>query len=148
MTICPVCSELLRQEPDHGMFWPCVSYDCPRCGRFVFRSDLSNGIGDYYSTPHRRSVLSHRLRCSYQPERRYVFLGWNDLPAWRLDDPLPTPAEQADRFVLWIGDHQPSTAESVEISAPEVSAWIGAAITSANSKDEVAWVNDPENGLN
>jgi hypothetical protein len=65
----------------------------------------------------------------HQPERRIVFVGWEDLASWKLDDPLPSPAEQADRLISWIGDHQTSPAHYAKILVSEVSAWIGAAIT-------------------
>jgi hypothetical protein len=47
----------------------------------------------------------------------------------KAEDRLPSPAEQADSLNLWIGDHQPSPAQEIEISDLEVSAWIGTAIT-------------------
>lgn len=140
MSDCPVCSELLKREPDEKIFWPNTAYDCPRCGQFVFRPDLSNGIGDYYSEPHRRSILSHRLRCMFQPERKSVFVGWNDLISWHLDDPLPSPAEQADRLILWIGDHQPSPGEYAICSTSATSAWVGAKVTSPQLRVGIEWL--------
>jgi hypothetical protein len=52
----------------------------------------------------------------------------DDIRSWGLDDPLPSPGEQFDNLVLWIGDHQPSYAESVIIRPPEMAAWMGAPV--------------------
>ena len=139
MNECPICFEQLRAEPDRRTQFPNVAHDCPRCGQFVLRSDLSNGIGEY-STQHRRSVLSHRLRCIFQPEQRFVFIGLSNLISMQLDDPLPPPAEQADRLVVWIGDHQPSPAEVAKASLSATSAWIGAAITRYGPHDGLFWL--------
>ncbi|HUB65059.1 MAG TPA: hypothetical protein VL996_11570, partial [Methylocella sp.] len=46
----------------------------------------------------------------------------------KAEDLLPSPAEQADRLILWIGDHQTAPADYVKIPIPEVCAWVGAAI--------------------
>jgi len=53
------------------------------------------------------------------------------------DDLLPTPAEQADSLILWLGDHQPSPAQDKEISETEVSAWIGTPITPNGQNEEL-----------
>jgi hypothetical protein len=56
------------------------------------------------------------------------------------EDPLPSPAEQADSLVLWIGAHQLSSAQTVDIPESKVSAWIGTAITSNNRNEELTWL--------
>jgi nucleoside 2-deoxyribosyltransferase len=58
----------------------------------------------------------------------------------QVDDPLPTPTEQADNLILWLRDHQRSPAQQIEICEPEVSAWIGTAITPDNSDGGLAWL--------
>jgi len=62
----------------------------------------------------------------------------------QVDDPLPTPAEQADNLILWIGDHQPLPAGYAEVPLSEVSAWIGAAITPNNPSSTLGWLLDQD----
>jgi hypothetical protein len=64
-------------------------------------------------------------------------LPWNYVEVWHLDEPLPSPSEQLDELVIWIGDNQPSPAESASLRKLEVLAWLGAVITR----------NAPEAGL-
>jgi hypothetical protein len=59
----------------------------------------------------------------------------------KADDPLPSPAQQVDSLILWIGDHQPSPAEPARTSVPEISAWIGAAFKPINlPNDALTWL--------
>jgi hypothetical protein len=63
-----------------------------------------------------------------QDQKKYVGVRVDELGEWGLDDPLPSPAAQFDNFILWIGEHQASYAESVTIRAPELAAWMGAPV--------------------
>ncbi|TAL81788.1 MAG: hypothetical protein EPN75_03585 [Beijerinckiaceae bacterium] len=65
-----------------------------------------------------------------------------ELNSFRLDDALPTPAEQADRLILWIASHQSLSGEWVENSIAEIDAWIGAAIASPGVTQ--GWLLDEE----
>jgi hypothetical protein len=62
------------------------------------------------------------------------------LPAVKLLDPLPSPAQQADSLILWIGDHQASQAQELEIPDSEVAAWVGSPITSNFQDEGLAWL--------
>jgi hypothetical protein len=73
--------------------------------------------------------MSHRLRCMQRSDGTSVSVVEDELPAFHLDDPLPSPAEQADRLILWIGDHQPTQEAAAEIQDQTLSAVIGTAIT-------------------
>jgi hypothetical protein len=108
---------------------PGKQYDCPRCGQFVICDLTSQELPVDYRTPQRREVLSHRLRCRLHQSGNPPLIYFEELPEWGLDEPLPSPAEQADRLIVWIGDRQPSPREKIEPSASAISAWIGAAIT-------------------
>lgn len=69
-----------------------------------------------------------------------VVLFEKELTTFGLNDPLPTPAEQADRLILWIGDHQPSPGEYAISSTSAVSAWIGTVITSPQLRAGISWL--------
>jgi hypothetical protein len=75
-----------------------------------------------------------------RPDGTPVQIYEGELGIFNLNDPLPSPAQQADSLILWIGYHQPSQAQELEIPGSEVSAWIGAPITS-NFRDEgLSWL--------
>ncbi len=124
------------------------SYDCPRCGFWVVVPyygeqaplSLREALGDWdRKAIHRRSRLSHILR-QQQSQGQTVAVPVGQLPQWRLDDPLPSPAEQLDRFLTWVGEHQPSPAERVVLPVPEVAAWIGATIRKDQPDRAVGWL--------
>lgn len=104
-----------------------------------------------------RAVLSHRLRRQQRAGVVPTSILKNDLP--RVDDPLPTPAEQANSLILWIGDHQPSPEVGAVIPEQTLSAVIGTAITPTNwgltwllTQGEVTCYfehrGDPDEGIN
>jgi hypothetical protein len=118
-------------------------YSCPRCGHWgmalltaQITNSLQSKLGNWDDlSVHRRSRLSHIIRRQQRRDGGYVQMPLDgSIEDWRLDDPLPTPAEQLDYLVIAIGDHQPSPAESARQSPAALSAEIGATITkSANS---------------
>jgi hypothetical protein len=90
-----------------------------------------------------RGVLSHRLRRQQRAGSAPPSILKNNLP--QVDDPLPTPAEQADSLILYIGDHQRSLTQYVDVAGPTVSAWIGAEITPKKNTDSpLTWLLDQE----
>jgi hypothetical protein len=49
------------------------------------------------------------------------------------NEKLPMPAEQADSLVQWLGDHQPSHSDYVDVPTPEIGAIIGTGDVGDNS---------------
>jgi hypothetical protein len=102
-----------------------------------FQSGPASGPGGWAQGPgpatvaHRRSRLSHLIR--RQQRGRAVGVPVHSLELWSPDDPLPSPPEQADNLIAWIGDQQQSDySKRVTIdlaNAPAVAAWIGVPIT-------------------
>jgi hypothetical protein len=86
-------------------------------------------------TLRKRTVLSHRLRRMQRLDCTPVTIYEDELGTFSLDDPLQSPRQQANNLIRWIGNQQSSPANPLEILEPEVSAWIGAPITS-NFRDE------------
>lgn len=131
---CPVCGEAgcskeCRQNPAGEIEY---HYDCRRCGQFSISYLIE--VGQLPGVmPRQRAILSHRLRlqqrehCSEPP----AILSVNDW--FQIDDRLPTPAEQANNLILWIGDNQQSVEIGAEIHEQALSAVIGTAITPSNS---------------
>ncbi len=139
MAECPICKEASCPSTPAPMYQG-IEYDCPRCGKFALCGPLSHELPDTFLKPPRRDVMSHRLRCLQPSDGKPVLVFQNELAVFRLDDSLPSPGEQADNLILWIGNHQSSTGDRVAIAVPAVSAWIGAAITHPNRSSGLEWL--------
>ena len=139
MLNCPVCEKTGCSKTSlaskANLFPMGQRYDCRRCGSFI----LPDKYGQLPNlSPRQRALLSHNLRRMQRDNGPLPEVSDSILP--QVEDPLPSPAEQADNLILWIGDHQPSPAQQIEISDLEVSSWIGTAIT-PNYRDEgLAWL--------
>ena len=144
MPECPICASSVQQPKQDHFF---SGYDCPRCGRWSLPADsagavdlLRGKLGDWDAfSIHLRSHLSHIVRRQQRNDGGWVQVPL-DLETWHLEQPLPNPAEQLDRLVIAIGDHQPSAAESTQISADELSATIGATITRKSNNAGLGWI--------
>lgn len=126
-------------------------YGCQRCGRWgmalltaQITNSLQSKLGDWdEQSVHRRSRLSHIIRRQQRKDGGYVQMPLDgSIEDWRLDDPLPTPAEQLDYLIIAIGDHQPSPAESARQSPAALSAEIGATITKSTPNAGLGWLLD------
>jgi hypothetical protein len=131
---CPVCGEAgCSKAPStkSDAFGHARAYERPRCGRFILSDflNLSDFLKDGESAGlslRQRAILSHPLRREQRAGSPPPSIVQSDL--LQDDDLLPTPAEQADSLILWIGDRQLPHMERADVPAAEISAWIGAAI--------------------
>jgi hypothetical protein len=140
---CPICRETFctKEDVKDSRTWVRGDqYNCARCGKFVLCGTLVRGFDDRYLTLSKRALLSHRLRRMQRADGEPVQIFEEELLTFHLDDPLPSPAQQADSLILWLGDHQPSPANALEISELEVSAWICAAIAPKGRNEELTWL--------
>lgn len=144
---CPVCGTQAASEAD----FPGTGkqYGCPRCGRWLLIPDLGDGprrqLDDVLDgwgpdAVHRRSRLSHILRRQQHETDQIAGVQVHRLLDFRLDDPLPNPAEQLDRLLLWMADHQPSYSEKVALLIPDMAAWIGVQIDKRKQDAGVIWL--------
>ena len=133
MAACPICQ--LAGIAEQNLGGP-TGFACPRCGMFAVltpgNGPFANGLGYFLEAPGvdanlRRSRLSHIVR-HQQNRSRYVGVPVAELGAWGLDEPLPSPAEQFDNLIVWVGDQQASYAEGVTVRLPELAAWMGAPV--------------------
>jgi hypothetical protein len=118
-------------------------FDCPRCGSFVLSGTAEATIETQLNEkPLRRSLMSHTLRRMPQADtgRRRV-ISDNELPTFWRDDRLPTPQQQADNLILWIGDNQETPLRSTSIYRSALAAWIGLPISLPNDSTGWAWLN-------
>jgi hypothetical protein len=110
---CPVCrteSQAVKASKCGGFKW---KWSCPRCGTFVLDEHLADtdgrldrAIGDNLI---KRAVLSHWIRTKYESIKRdesgsESIILTPDLIKSIIRQSPPTCAEQANKFILWLGD--------------------------------------------
>jgi hypothetical protein len=94
--------------------WPSrshpIRYECPRCGVFVLDRAVDDDLPEILRTATiRRALMSHALRRMQRPNMNRVhIITHEELPSYWKAERLPTPQQQADNLILWIGDHQVS----------------------------------------
>jgi hypothetical protein len=96
---CPVCG-LPCLTPSNSS-WD--KYDCMRCGEFILTGPLQAELpGKLSGGIHRRALMSHKLRRmgrDGQPPKISTYT----VDSFWTDEVMPTPAEQADNLILWVG---------------------------------------------
>jgi hypothetical protein len=122
-----------------------VRFDCRRCGSFVLSATAESTLEmKLNEKPLRRSLMSHALRKGQQPDDKHLRVikdNEDDLPTFWRDERLPTPQQQADNLILWIGDNQKTSSTAANVDRSELAAWIGLPISLPNDSAEWAWLN-------
>lgn len=137
MDICPACGTIPTPTlpPLQGLEGQ--GQDCPRCGQFYL-------IGTAVTTlPHsiatggiNRSVMSHLLRRRFDNQRTPVLLFEDSLKLYFINRRAPSPQEQANNLILWIGTNQRTHSEWVRSSVPRLAAIVGSAVGGGRGGDE------------
>jgi hypothetical protein len=80
----------------------------------------------------------------HQPEGKTVWVNSDSLDAFWIEGRLPSPQQQADSLILWIGDHQPSPDSFAENTSTFIAAWVGANIPRVGNPSEpgLLWLFD------
>jgi hypothetical protein len=121
-------------------------YDCNRCGSFVLTGTAEATLpGKIDVKPNRRALMSHKLRRMYEREKKPVWVDSNFDAFW-VDDRLPSPQQQLDSLILWLGDTLVERAPSDQVGStvPFLSAWIGAGVYSDGGSGLVWLLNELE----
>lgn len=142
MSNCVVCnaSGVSAQDGD-GDF---TNFDCPRCGKFALtRTAIAALPSKLREGKHRAAMMSHairRMQRTSSGNRLHVFDS-NELSTFWDRGRLPTPQEQADYLILWIGDNQASAFEWTEGTAALIAATVGTALTANGDSAAWGWLN-------
>jgi hypothetical protein len=106
-----------------------LRYDCPRCGEFELTGSLSAQLQSQLNGAiHRRALMSHNIRRARHTENKPPQISTNNAEGFWLGERLPTPQQQADDLILWVGHNQPAPDEFVECDISFLSAWVGASL--------------------
>jgi hypothetical protein len=123
-------------------------FDCRRCGAFVLtgtaEATLPTKLED---RPLRRSLMSHTLRRMQQPDDQHLRqIREDDLPTFWRNERLPTPQQQADNLILWIGDNQEASFSFAITGRQAIAAWIGLPISPPDDFEGWEWLHSEMDG--
>ncbi len=128
MPDCIVCKspDTSRQAGDSDF----AQFECPRCGLFALSGTAESALDRMLDeVPLRRSLMSHTLRRMQRPAGEHLrIITADDLPTFWRDGRLPSPQEQVEQLILWIGDNQSAAQGAVVYTELSMEAWIGAAL--------------------
>jgi hypothetical protein len=100
-------------------------YECPRCGRYSLSGTLK-ALGDFPGDTATAGLVSHHLRRRQRPVGEPPHLDEYRFPELVESAYPPTPAEQAENLILWLGGALEAPGESIEIESLKHRAIIGA----------------------
>jgi hypothetical protein len=134
---CPVCFSVdCGQRPFPGAS-DVTEYVCPRCGAFALTGTAAAVLPHQFEIdPIRRALMSHKLRRMHQPECKTVWVASDSLDVFWIEGRLPTPQQQVDSLILWIGDNQPSPDSHAQNTSAFIAAWVGGNIPRAGNPSE------------
>jgi hypothetical protein len=138
MPNCIIC-----QMPDVGVLpqGAFARFDCSRCGSFLLSGTAEAVLqGLFAEDPLRRSLMSHTLRRMQRTDDGHLrVIKSDDLPTFWSEGRLPTPQQQADNLILWIGDNQRTPNHVLAVKSEAISAIVGTALSSTNA--DWMWLN-------
>jgi len=132
---CRVCNSDVPKPESFGSTVTGIhgyTFLCPRCGDYQLESYANSQIKSRLDNNQRISVLSHWIRTKHEAisasklgHKEQIFLT-DELVANIIKQTPPTPAEQADKFVLWLGNSKYSPGELVFVQPPTHQSIMGA----------------------
>lgn len=122
---CPVCDSTLYEIGNNSEEPRAKDYRCPKCGPFSLSGTLVSTINSKLDTPVKRAILSHTIR-RMQRDTEWPFLTSNLVKNILADRSVPSPHEEADNLILWLGDNLPGPGERIRISPETHQSIIGA----------------------
>ena len=77
-----------------------------------------------------------------QPDDRHLrVITGGELPTFWRSERLPTPQQQANNLILWIGDNQETAFTPARIDRSAIAAWIGLPISLPNDSSGWVWLH-------
>jgi hypothetical protein len=127
-----------------------TAFFCQRCGSWTVIGNYQQGVllqhltgklgrwGDPQAM-HRRSHLSYWISRQQTKTGTVVNVPLEIIENLRLDDPLPSPSEQLNELILFVGDKQPFSGSWMDLELDRASGRIGCAINQ-NRFEGINWI--------
>jgi hypothetical protein len=141
MANCIVCNTPNTQrQAGAGDF---ARIDCPRCGSFALSGSAEASLETLFAeVPLRRSLMSHTLRRMQTPSNKHLrIISSDELPTFWNEGRLPTPIEQANNFILWVGNNQEAPHTWTETTASVIAATTGIALSPGGDSQGWGWLH-------
>jgi hypothetical protein len=131
---CPVCNSKVSDSKEVSIAVlgvPGYYYSCPRCGNYQIEGFTLAQIKSLLGDRQRAAILSHWIRTKYEamnrdaPESESIILT-PDLIKNIVRQSPPSCAEQANRFVLWLGNSKHPPGELIFVRAATHQSIMGA----------------------
>lgn len=125
--VCPVCSEELAAPAGEVFETSAKQYQCPNCGAYELSFEGQTVLPQVQlEAPQKLPILSHAIRVMSREEGPpHISL---ELVQRILDaTSMPTPIEQLENLILWIGGNMKAFGESVRLDPKTDRAAAGAA---------------------
>lgn len=132
---CPLCHAVLKSPPESTPR-DATLITCPRCGPYVLDGSFEAVLPRFVNEmPRHAAVVSHVIR-RMQSSGKAPFL---DASLWESiveNVPAPSPADQVENLILWLGSIQSAPGELKNIELND------RAVVGALSDDNLVWLLD------
>lgn len=124
---CPLCSNELLRKPDDDFETNGKIYSCPNCGCFELSLESQNPVSRIaLDNPEKLPMLSHAVRKMNERQGRPK-LTMELIYSILSTSQLPSPTEQVENLLLWLGDNSGFFGERIQVAPETHTAIIGAA---------------------
>lgn len=132
---CPVCSTPSKETGRRGGT-DIHDYNCKVCGHFSITRNALHKLRSVSANERTLAVISYAIR-RMQKQNKWPEIDLKILEIILENNYLPSPSEQADNFILWLGDKIDIPGEYVSLKPAEQRSIIG----SANDKNYIFVIN-------
>ena len=115
---CPVCDNPLR-KPKADQFER-VYFDCPQCGLFGLTFHAHQALPELLTSARKAAVLSYAIRKTPRSGVDTKLFDQEQCKKLVDADELPTPQEQGDNLIRWLGEHLPGPGSYMALPSPDV----------------------------
>ena len=123
-TRCPVCGTPLKDgRHDYG---DKAYFNCPRCGLFGLTRSAEATLPSLLADRRKAAILSYGISRTQRHGPDTLLLDFDLCKKIVETGTLPTPQEQAENLIRWLGANLPGPGEEIRISFDEHGAIIGA----------------------
>jgi len=122
---CPICLTPMQQPAQQISGGEHIV--CPRCGEYQITRRVKTVIQKQLESDHKaRAVLSHAVRRMQEASPAPPLITDELANQLLQSGSLPSPAQQAENLILWLGGNLVAPGETVELDSRPLTAIIGA----------------------
>lgn len=124
--LCPVCQWSLIDQPRSA--GDAIRFNCPRCDIFIFSRSALEDLPSVLRTDRQRAALSYSIRRAQKVGGAPRYQHTEIHRILKLEF-LPSPHEQADNLIRWLGDTAEGPGVTVAVNARDHGAIVGSLVS-------------------